>query len=108
MKIALIADNDTANYFKIGGLEQVFAVKRLEDAEKILLKLIEKKNFAILITTDKIAQKNRALLNEIIEEHEFPIVISIPSLGSTSFSGTDTITELISRKLGIELKNIQE
>ena len=108
MKIALIADNDTANYFKIGGLEQVFAVKKPEDAEKILLELIEKKkNLAILIITDKIAHKNRALLNKIIEEHEFPIIISIPTLGSTSFIGTDTITELIRRKLGIELKNIQ-
>lgn len=108
MDIALIADDDTANFFKIGGLQHVFAVKRPEDAKKILLALIEKKNFTIVITTDKIAHKNRALINEIIEEHEFPVIVSIPSLGSASFVGTDTITELISRKLGIELKSLDK
>ena len=104
MKIALIADDVTANYFKIGGLKHVFAVKWPKDAEKILLKLIEKKNFSILITTEKIISKNRTLINKIIEEHEFPIIISIPTLGDTGHLGTDTITELIRRKLGIELK----
>jgi vacuolar-type H+-ATPase subunit F/Vma7 len=103
-KIALIANEDTANFFRIGGLKPVFVVKRSESAEKILLELIEKKQFTILIITDKIANKNRTLINEIIEEHEFPIIISIPTLGSTSYLGTDTITELIKRKLGIELK----
>ena len=107
MDIALIADDDTANFFKIGGLKQVFAVERPEDAKKILLELVEKKSFSILITTDRIAHKNRAIINEITEEHEFPIIISIPTLGSTSRVGTDTITELIRRKLGIELKNLE-
>ena len=67
--------------------------------------LIEKPEFAILITTDYIANKNRALINEITEEHEFPIIISIPTLGSGSQPITDTITELIKRKIGIELKS---
>jgi len=106
MNIALIADDDTANFFRIGGLKHVFAVKRPEDGGKILLEIVEKKSFTILITTDRIAHKNRALINEIIEEHDFPIIISIPTLGSTSHIGTDTITELIRRKLGIELKNL--
>ncbi|MHA1521431.1 MAG: V-type ATP synthase subunit F [Promethearchaeota archaeon] len=104
MEIALIADGDTANFFKIGGLEHVFAVKKPENAEKILSEIIEKKKFAILLITDIIAHKNRALINEIIEDYEFPIIISIPTLGRTSHFGTDTITELIRRKLGIELK----
>ena len=107
MDIALIADEDTANFFKIGGLKRVFKVKKSEDAEKILLELVEKKSFAILITTDKIAHKNRALINEIVEDHEFPIIISIPTLGSNSFVGTGIIEELIRRKLGIELKNLE-
>jgi len=104
MNIALIADVDTANFFKLGGLEHVFEVNSNEDAEKYLRKFIEKPEFTILITTDSIANKNRALINEIIEEHEFPIIISIPALGDTSQPVTDTITELIRRKTGIELK----
>ena len=54
-----------------------------------------------------IAHKNRALINEIVEDHEFPIIISIPTLGSNSFVGTGIIEELIRRKLGIELKNLE-
>ena len=104
MNIALIADIDTVNFFKLGGLEHVFEVKNNEDAEKYLRQFLEKPEFTILITTDYIANKNRALINEIIEEHEFPIIISIPTLGDTSQPVTDTITELIRRKTGIELK----
>jgi len=104
MNIALIADIDTVNFFKLGGLEHVFEVNNNEDAEKYLRQFLEKPEFTILITTDYIANKNRALINEIIEEHEFPIVISIPTLGDTSQPVTDTITELIRRKTGIELK----
>ena len=101
----MIADVDTVNFFKLGGLEHVFEVKKPKDAEKYLRELIEKQEFSILITTDSIANKNRDLINEIIEEHEFPIIISIPTLGDPSQPATDTITELIKRKIGIELKS---
>jgi vacuolar-type H+-ATPase subunit F/Vma7 len=105
MNIALIADDDTINFFKLGGLEHVFVVNKPEEAEKHLRELIEKPELIILIMTDPIANKNRVLINEIIEEHEFPIIISLPKLGSTSQPITDTITELIKRKTGIELKS---
>ncbi|MHA1992513.1 MAG: V-type ATP synthase subunit F [Candidatus Hodarchaeales archaeon] len=105
MNIALIADDDTINFFKLGGLEHVFVVNKPEEAEKYFRDFLEKREFIIVITTDNIANKNRALVNEIIEEHEFPIIISIPTLGGTSQPVTDTITELIRRKTGIELKS---
>jgi len=105
VSIALIADVDTINFFKLGGLEHVFEVSKTEKAEKHLREIIEKPEITILITTDYIANKNRALINEIIEEHEFPIIISIPTLGGSSQPVTDTITELIMRKIGIELKS---
>ena len=80
-------------------------VNNPEEAKQHLQDLIEKPEYTILITTDYIANKNRALINEIIEEHEFPIIISIPALGDSSQPVTDTITELIRRKTGIELKS---
>ena len=104
MKIGLIADIDTVNFFRLGGLENIFEVNDAAEANKILRELIEKPEYTILIITDYIANRNRALVNEITEEHEFPIIISIPTLGGTSRSATDTITELIKRKIGIELK----
>ena len=104
MNIALIADVDTVNFFKLGGLEHTFDVKNPGEAKKFLQKLTENPEITILITTDYIANKNRAFINKIIEEQEFPIIISIPSLGDNSQPATDTITELIKRKIGIELK----
>jgi len=104
MHIALIADVDTVNFFKLCRLEFVFDIRKPEEAEKYLRELIEKPKFSILITTDYIANKNRALINEITEEHEFPIIITIPTLGRTSQPVTDIITELIRRKIGIGLK----
>ena len=80
-------------------------VNNPEEAKQHLQDLIEKPVYTILITTDYIANKNRTLINEIIEEHEFPIIISIPALGDSSQPVTDTITELIRRKTGIELKS---
>ena len=105
MNIALIADVDTVNFFKLGGLDHTFIAKNPGEAEKLLRKLIENPEITILITTDYIANKNRALINKIIEDQEFPIIISIPTLGDISRPITDTITELIKRKIGIELKS---
>jgi vacuolar-type H+-ATPase subunit F/Vma7 len=104
VSIALIADVDTINFFKLGGLKYFYEVNTPEDAKKYLRELIEKPEITILIITDYLANKNRALINEIIEEHEFPIIVSIPALGDTSYPVTDTITELIRRKIGIQLK----
>ncbi len=101
----MIAEVDTVSFFKLGGLEHVFVANNPEEAKQHLQELIEKPEYTILITTDYIANKNRALINEIIEEHEFPIIISIPALGDSSQPITDTITELIRRKTGIELKS---
>ncbi len=104
MKIALMADEDTVNFFRIGGLEHVFVANNPEKIEKSLEDLLQREDITILLITDTITNKNREYINQIIETHEFPIIISIPTLGSTTHVGTDTITELIWRKLGIELK----
>lgn len=105
MSIAIIADVDTVNFFKLGGLKNTFIVDQPEETAKLLRDIIENPEITILITTDYIADKNKALINEIVEEHEFPIIISIPPLGVVSRPMIDTITELIKRKIGIELKS---
>ena len=104
MTIALMADEDTVNFFRIGGLEQVFVVNEPENIEESLEDLLKMEDITILLITDTITEKNREVINQVIETHEFPIILSIPTLGSTVQVGTDTITELILRKLGIELK----
>ena len=104
MKIAIIADEDTVNCFKLSGLEYAYSVKSAEEAEKRIREFLEIPNFAVIITTDHIANRIRATINEVTEEHEYPLIISIPSVSGPSLLLLDPITELIKRKTGIELK----
>ena len=104
MKIAIVADGDTVNCFKLSGLEHAYSVKNAEEAEKRIRELLETPDFAVIITTDHIANKIRVTINEITEEHEYPIIISVPNVSGPSLLLLDPITELIKRKTGIELK----
>ena len=104
MKVAIVADVDTVNCFKLAGLENAYAVKNAKEGEKRIYELLEKPDFALIIITDQFTNLIRATINEITEEKEFPLIISIPSISDHSPLAVDPINELIKRKTGIELK----
>ena len=104
MKVAIVADVDTVNCFKLAGLENAYAVKNAKEAEKRIYELLEKPDFALIIITDQFTNLIRATINEITEEKEFPLIISIPSISDNSPLAVDPINELIKRKTGIEVK----
>jgi len=104
MKIAIVADEDTVNCFRLAGLEYAYLAKSTEEAEKRIRELMKAPDFAVVITSDHIAHRIRATITEIIEEHKYPLIISIPTIGGPSPIIFDSITELIKRKTGIELK----
>ena len=104
MKIAIVADVDTVNCFKLAGLENAHSAKNAEETEERIRELVETHDFALIIITDQLANHIRATINEITEEHEFPLIISIPSISGHSPLAVDPINELIKRKTGIELK----
>ena len=104
MKIAIVADGDTANCFRLAGLKYSYPIENAEEAEKRIRELVETPDFAVIITTDHIANRIRATINQITEEHEYPLIISIPNISGPSLLMLDPINELIKRKTGIELK----
>jgi len=104
MKIAVVADFDTVNCFKLAGLENAYTVKNAEEAEERVRGLLETPDFALIIVTDQIANRIRATINAVTEEKEFPLIISVPSISGSSPLAVDPINELIKRKTGIELK----
>src|SRR4030067_3270560 len=104
MRTAIVADEDTVNCFKLAGLEYAYSVKSAEEAERRIREFLETPDFAVIITTDHLADRIRGTINEITEEHEYPLIISIPNIGGSSLLLLDPITELIKRKTGIELK----
>jgi V/A-type H+-transporting ATPase subunit F len=104
MKIAVVADEDTANCFKLAGLEHSYSVKSAPEADKLIREFSKGSKFAVIVTSDIIANRIRSTINEITEKTKFPLIISIQKLGGTPKVSFDPITEIIKRKTGIELK----
>ena len=104
MKIAVVADDDTVNCFKLAGLEHTYSVKNASEADERIREFSTKSDFAVIVTTDTIANRIKDTINEITEKTKFPIILSIQKLGGTPQPLFDPITEIIKRKTGIELK----
>ena len=104
MKIAIVADLDTVNCFKLAGLEYAYAVKNAEEAEARVHRLLETPDFSLIIVTFQIANRIRATMTSVTDEKEFPLIISVPSVSGSSQLEVDPINELIKHKTGIELK----
>ena len=104
MKIAVVADEDTVNCFKLAGLEHAYTVKSAMEADERIREFSKESEFAIIVTSDIIANRIRTTINEITEKQKFPIIISIQKLGGSPKVSFDPITEIIKRKTGIELK----
>jgi V/A-type H+-transporting ATPase subunit F len=104
MKIAVVADEDTGNCFRLAGLQDVYSIKSAEEADRLIREFSEQSDFAVIVTSDAIANQIRSTINEITEKNKFPLIISIQNLGGAPQGLFDPITELIKRKTGIELK----
>ena len=104
MKIAVVADEDTVNCFKLAGLEHAYTVKSAMEADERIREFSKESEFAIIVTSDIIANRIRTTINEITEKQKFPIIISIQKLGGSPKVSFDPITEIIKRKTGIERK----
>ena len=104
MKIAVVADEDTVNCFKLAGVKHAYSVKSSSEADELIREFSKNSEFAIIVTSDTIANRIHSTINEITEKNKFPIIISIQKLGGTPKVSFDPITEIIKRKTGIELK----
>jgi len=102
-KIALIADKDTATYFKIGGLEDVFAVDNAEEARKQLYLLSANEDYIVIAITQKIIEEIKSTVLEIMGR-KYPMVVSIPDRNGQITTKTELIGDLIRSKTGIEFK----
>jgi vacuolar-type H+-ATPase subunit F/Vma7 len=102
-KIALLADKDTATYFKIGGLQDVFTIDDVEEARTRLLELSNSKEYTVVAITQRIIEDIKPTIIELLEQ-EYPIIISIPDREGPIATKTELIGDLIQQKTGIEFK----
>jgi V/A-type H+-transporting ATPase subunit F len=100
--IAVMADDDTVTGFMLGGVKEGYPVKDMEEAEKTLDDLV-KKNFSIIITTEKIGDKFRDKIEKLASERALPMIIEIPDKTGSIERDSDPMRELIKRVIGVEM-----
>lgn len=100
--IAVIADGDTVTGFRLGGIKEGYPVKNMEEAGKVLEDLI-KRNFSVIITTEKIGIEFKDTINKLTNERALPMVIEIPDKSGSIKRESDPMNELIKRVIGVEM-----
>jgi len=96
--IAVMADEDTVTGFMLGGIKEGYPIKNLEEAGKILEDLV-KKDFSVIITTEKF----RDTINKLTSERALPMIIEIPDKTGSIERDSDPMRELIKRVIGVEM-----
>ncbi|AXV37156.1 MAG: V-type ATP synthase subunit F [Methanobacteriaceae archaeon] len=100
--IAILADPDTVTGFRLGGVKDAYPVANKEEAENTLKDLI-KKDFSIIITTEKIGDELRETIDKFTKSSALPMIIEIPDKTGPTERATDPMGELIKRVIGVEM-----
>ncbi|MCW7077996.1 MAG: hypothetical protein OCU22_02560 [Canidatus Methanoxibalbensis ujae] len=106
--IAAIVDEDTATGLRLAGIENIYELSEkdatAEDLSQILDKIVY--DFAVIIITERFAEKIRAKIRSINEmKHGItPIIVEIPDRKGAMEKEIDEISLLIKRAVGIRLK----
>jgi V/A-type H+-transporting ATPase subunit F len=99
-KIAVMADPDTVTGFMLGGIKDGFPVELAEAGDK--LKELSKE-YSIIITTEKIGDEFRDIIEKLSSESALPMIIEIPDKKGSVERESDPIRELIKRVIGVEM-----
>ncbi len=100
-KIAVMADPDTVTGFMLGGIKDGFPIENMEEAGEKLKEL--RKEYSIIITTEKIGDYYRATIDKMSSEGALPMIIEIPDKTGSIDRESDPIRELIKRVIGVEM-----
>ncbi|MFH1328437.1 MAG: V-type ATP synthase subunit F [Candidatus Bathyarchaeota archaeon] len=102
-KVAVVADEDVATYFRIIGVKLSFSVKNKEEASDIVYKLADNKDVAIIIVTENIAEEIKSVIDKI-SLRVYPTVLTIPGKEGPIPEKVSTILDLVKRTIGVEIK----
>jgi len=101
MKIAVIGDEDTAALFKFAGAGKIIVGD--EDIEKKFDEVVEDGEVAILIITERMADKIARKIEKIKLQRELPIIVEIPDKRGKVEGREDSVEKLIKRAVGVEV-----
>lgn len=101
-QVAVMADQDTVTGFQLGGVKKGYPVQNMKEAEKTIKELV-KKDFSIIIITEKIADGIRETIDNFTKASTLPMIIEIPDKTGSIKRESDPMSELIKRVIGVEM-----
>ncbi len=101
MRIAVIGDEDTVALFKFAGIGK--SVVDGEDVEKKFDELVDDKGMAVILITERIADRFAKKITKIKLQRELPIIIEIPDKKGRIEGREDSVEKLIRRAVGVEV-----
>src|SRR5260370_42548596 len=78
-KIGVMADKETAIYFKLGGVKNSWVVKSEDEAVKTFEDIKSKQTVSLVIVTDTVFDWIKDKVGQGKKETELPLVVSIPT-----------------------------
>jgi len=102
-KIAVIADADVATYFRSAGVKMCYSVKESKEAGDLMLKLAENKDIAVIVTTERIAEDIKTVIDEV-SKRVYPTVLTVPGKEGPIPGKVSPIMSLVKRTVGVDIK----
>lgn len=102
-KIAIIAEESLAGFFRVTGLRNSYGVKNSREAEELLWKLVENEEISVIAVTEGVAKDIMPAIEEA-SKRVTPTVITIPGREGPLPEMAAPITRLVKRTVGMEIK----
>jgi V/A-type H+-transporting ATPase subunit F len=104
LKVAVIADKDTALGFALTGIKDIFAVDSRNDAKSALAEVMESNDIGIVIITERYAHSLREEIQRFREEKPlYPLLVEV-SDKKGKMRREDPIRLLIKRAVGLDIE----
>jgi V/A-type H+-transporting ATPase subunit F len=104
LKVAVIADKDTALGFALTGIKEIFAVDNRDEAKSALAEVMESSDIGIVIITERYAHSLREDIQRYREEKPlYPLLVEV-SDKKGKMRREDPIRLLIKRAVGLDIE----
>ncbi len=102
--IGVMADKETATYFRLGGVKNSWVVDTQTDAVKTFEEIKTKQTVSLVIVTDTVFDWIKDKVGRGKKEIELPLVVSIPTRKAGGKPQVDLLADLIKRTVGVEIR----
>jgi len=101
MKVVVIGDEDTAALFRFAGAGEVIVAD--EDVGEKFDKVVEDGEVAIVLITERVADKIARKIEKVKLQRELPVIVEIPDKKGKAEGREDSVEKLIKRAVGVEV-----